>query len=166
MRDVPKTDESECAPGRPPDQFRRILVPTAAREPAVVGDDLADTSQQERNRVRGNVIGAVVRNMTDDDACRRCRIHVHVVESDTVADDDLAASKTFDELGCDFEPTDQNRIGVLAPSQRLFQRQGVRVKELPARRGHDLALTFDRGIAVLDKYNPKFSHWTTVMISI
>jgi hypothetical protein len=69
----------------------RVLHPGAGAEVPIELHDPPVQGEDQRQRVVGDLLGAVVREMRDDHAMLRGRVEVDLVEADGVAADDLAA---------------------------------------------------------------------------
>jgi hypothetical protein len=97
-----------------------------------VGHNLPRDAEDERQRVIGDFVDAVVGDVADGDAALLCRLHVDVVVADAVANDDFGSPHRVDwsEL-CD------DRVGV--GDQRLPRRDllVVRAPQLKPGGGQD-----------------------------
>ena len=84
--------QAERAAAKPVDRHDVRHLPLAGVHLGVDERDLAHHRQQQRHRVVGHLVDAVVGNLGDDDPRRRGGRDVHVVDADAEAGNDPAPS--------------------------------------------------------------------------
>ena len=113
-RDQPVAQQAE---GLAADAVGRAVArePPAAVADAPVGvRDLADAGQEQRQRMVGHVLDAVIRHPSDPDAALGGRVDVDVVIADAVAADDPAAPHPLDDPPRDRLQVDDHGVGIAA----------------------------------------------------
>ena len=95
---APEADDAEARAANAAQLAGGLPVPAAAAHLAVEHDDAAQEREDERQRMVGDLLDAVVRDAADPDAAALGLLNVHVVEADAAGRDDAECREPF-ELG-------------------------------------------------------------------
>ena len=144
LRNPAEADQPQHAAAQSMDRHDRRHLPPAILHVPVRQGDLASHGQQQRHRMIGDFVDAVVRHLRDDDPRRGRRRQIDVVDADAEARDDPAAAHLPDHVGGDLRVGDEQRVGTGGNLQDRIRRGLRRQFQLGAdRREH-----FPRGIQV------------------
>ena len=97
--DPPVADDPDAQPGERPQRPRALCVPAARGDLTGERHDAAQQRVEERERVIGDLLGAVVGHAPDGDPARVRRLDVHVVVPDAGRRDDPQCRQPPDQLG-------------------------------------------------------------------
>jgi hypothetical protein len=124
----------------------------------VSGDNATGTSEQKSNRVGRDLIEAIIRDVTDDNASGGGSGHIDIIRPDAVTDDGAATAKPGDHFGSDGETTAKDGIRIRAKRQRIGQRKIFCIDKFSAGAGNYRALGFKAGVAMFEQNDLKTGH--------
>ena len=145
LADPPQPDDAERHVGRAAQLARRLVVPPAGADVAVVGDDVAHHRQRQRQRVRRDLADAVVGRIGDPDAVLRAGVGVDVVEPGADPADDAQRGQCGDRAFGDRRVLRQDGGTALRRGDQLGVVPALRGGELDAGGGEQAALDVDVG---------------------
>ena len=148
------------------DRHDGLHLPSARLHLRVRRHDLARHRQQQRHRMIGDLVDAVVRHLGDDDARAGRRREIDVVDADAEARDDPAAGHLPDHVRRDLRVGDEQRVGARGDFQDRFRRRAARPAARPRQSRRALPAP-DRGLGKPSPRRPRTgAAWRAIIFTL
>jgi hypothetical protein len=149
LADTAQANDAERQFGGAAHRSGRHEVPLAGADMAVVGGDVANRGQRQRQRVGGNLADAVIRRIGHPDTRLCAGFGVDGVEARADPADDSELRQRGDHLGADRRVLKQDGAAALTKFDHLLFRAALASDDFDADRLEQRALQVNFGIVVV-----------------